>query len=119
MALAPSRRHLKELRDRHPRRVPVLLTCETPRLQLQKNKLLVPKDLSIMKLLWMLRKRLPLRDSEALFVYTTQKTLVCGSVTMHDLHCSHAEDGVLHLVYATENTFGGSETAVEGHEARG
>lgn len=77
---------------------------DTPRVD--KEKFLVPFDLTISHLAFVVRKRLRMDSSTALFLLVNGN-LPTSSSTMATLYDSHAsEDGFLYIVYTTENTFG-------------
>ena len=91
----------------HPNRIPVIAeaaTPETPRCD--KEKFLVPPDLTAAQFLFVLRKRIRLTSQDALFLLVAN-TVPPASAAMWELHGRHAEtDGFLYVVYTRENTFG-------------
>ena len=73
---------------------------------IDKQKFLVPNDLTIAQFLFVIRKRLQMKASEALFLYVNGRCLSGGQLIC-TIHANHkSEDGFLYLVYALENTFG-------------
>lgn len=88
-------------------RVPVIAEVgsrETPRSD--KEKFLVPRDLTISQFLFVLRKRIRLAAKDSLFLLVNE-TMVPASTTMRELYERHVEpDGFLYITYTIENTFG-------------
>ena len=88
-------------------RIPVIMErngIDTPRID--KEKFLVPFDLTVSQLMFVARRRLKMDSSKALFLLING-TLPPSSTTMSSLYDKHAsEDGFMYVVYTTENTFG-------------
>ena len=95
--------------DKYDTRVPIIVTPHnTSKLAIiDKNKYLVPHDLTIGQFLHVIRKRIKLGPSESIFLYVNDNILPPTSSTMVSLYKSHKdEDGFLYLSYCGENTFG-------------
>ena len=73
---------------------------------IDKKKFLIPKDLTIGQFMYVLRKRIKLQSSEAIFIFINnilpQSTATIGSI--YDKYQN--EDGFLYMNYSGENTFG-------------
>lgn len=98
-----------DIRTRQPDRVPVI--CEKGESssipQIDKIKFLVPSDLTTGQFLYVIRKRMNMSSSQALFVLTERGTMPPTSATIMEIYSKDkAEDGFLYLVYTGENTFG-------------
>lgn len=73
---------------------------------IDKHKYLVPKELTVGQLLFVIRKRIHLSPEQAIFFYINH-TLPSSSVTLESLYATHRdEDGFLYIRYTGENTFG-------------
>ena len=97
-----------KLRNRYPDRIPVLVDrARRTDPILDKNKFLVPSDLTVGQLVYTVRKRLTkdLKPADALFFFINN-TLVPTSALVSQIYCEHAQNGFLRIVYSTENTFG-------------
>ena len=71
-----------------------------------KCKYLVPKDMTMGQFLFVIRKRIKIEASKALFIMV-DNNMVTGSSNLsiiYDDHCD--EDGFLYITYTSENTFG-------------
>jgi GABA(A) receptor-associated protein len=77
---------------------------------IDKKKYLVPADLTIGQLVYVIRKRVNLRPESAIFVFVNGNTLPPTSALMSTIYKDHADaDGFLDVVYSGESTFGGAE----------
>lgn len=80
-------------------------TCKSL-INLPKNKFLVPNTLSAEQLIVLIRRKLTLKPSEALFFYVNRK-MISGQQIIGDIYKKHkSEDGLLYVKYASENCFG-------------
>lgn len=97
------------IRIKYPERVPVIIEKE-PGAQvgdLDKKKFLIPSDISISQLMWIIRKRISLPHEKALFLYVGRTIpLACASVGQI-YEENKDEDGFLYVSFSGENTFGG------------
>ena len=102
----------EKIRTKYPDRVAVICEkVEGSRVpQVDKTKYLVPKSLTVGQFVYVIRRRVKLDASQALFVMTASGTMLPTSSTIAQIREEHQdEDGFLYLVYSGENAFG-SET---------
>ena len=95
----------QKLREKYPNRFPVIVEKNKKCKNLQdidKKKFLVPEDLTVGQFVYIIRKRIKLEPSEALYLYCNN-TLPSTSTLMNAV-CSH--DDFTYFVYSKENTFG-------------
>lgn len=95
--------------EKFPGRIPVIVeraaNAKTIPL-IDKNKFLVPADLTLSQFIFVIRKRLVLPPEQALFLFVGN-TLSTTSVLMKELYSKHKEeDGFMYVKYCGENTFG-------------
>ena len=94
---------------RYPDKIPIILTmCEqcTNLPPLVKNKYIVPKDISIAQFLFIIRKKLNINESMAIFFFCKKK-LIPTSKKLEDIYDEYKEDnGFVYFEYTSENTFG-------------
>ena len=110
----PFEKRQKEASDilkKHPNRVPVI--CEKNEksniASIDKKKFLVPNDLTTGQFLYVIRKRMKMAPSEALFLMTEKGCLPSTSSTLNDIYIKNkSDDGFLYFTYTGENTFGHS-----------
>ena len=99
-----------KVREKYPDRVCII--CErSPRAgdigKLDKYKYLVPKNLTVGQFTFIIRKKLTIDSSQAIFLFVNNNILPPVSKEMGQLYEEYKDnDGLLYLLYATENTFG-------------
>lgn len=93
---------------RHPGYVPAILergNDDAPRID--REKFLLPRDLTAAQLHFVVRRRLKMGPSEALFLLCHGCTLGGNDYTVGQLHETRRdEDGFLYICYTLEHTFG-------------
>ena len=104
------RNEATRVRDKHPDRIPVICgrhaSC-TSIPEIEKSKYLVCRDLTIGQFIFVLRKRLRIHPSHAIFIYTESGNMPSCMEQIHHLdQVERNMDGFLYLGYAAENTFG-------------
>jgi GABA(A) receptor-associated protein len=93
---------------KYPERIPVI--CEkktggnTP--DIDKNKYLVPNDLTIGQFLFVLRKHIKLMSTEALYLFVNGSIPPTSELIQNVYARNKDPDGFVYFVYACENTFG-------------
>jgi len=100
-----------KVRERHPDRLPVICEkVEGSQIQdLDKNKFLVPSDLTVGQFVLVVRKRVMLEPEKAIFLFIGDAVPPNGA-HMSDLYAKHKdEDGFLYVKYSGENTFGADQ----------
>ena len=98
----------RKIMDKYPDKVPIIVnhhkSCTLKKID--KNKYLVPKDITMSQFTYIIRKRLVLNNSEAIFIYINN-VLIPSSNTIGEIYNDHHDsDGFLYVVYTNENTFG-------------
>jgi len=94
--------------NKHPDRIPIIV-CKADNCTLadiDKQKYLVPKDMNLGQFIYVIRKRIKLQPSEALFILVNQ-ALQPSNKSIQDIYEGNKdEDGFLYITYSSENTFG-------------
>jgi len=100
----------QRIREKYPNRVPIV--CQKhPSAQkdvptLAKNKYLVPSDLTVAQFMYVIRKRIKMKPSTALFMFINDQLPVAADL-VGGVYAKHkSDDGFLYVYYAAENTFG-------------
>jgi GABA(A) receptor-associated protein len=93
---------------KYPNRIPVI--CERAERstiqQIDKQKYLVPADLTVGQFAYVIRKRLKLTPEIAIFILVNN-TFPSTSTTLSTLYEQHKDsDGYIYLEYSGESTFG-------------
>ena len=102
----------QRIRAKYPDRVPIIVerhqgaAADTP--QIDKQKFLVPRELTMGQFVFIVRKRLNVAAGKAIFVMTEGGVLVPTAHMMGtvDEQYGNDDDGFCYLVYSSENTFG-------------
>lgn len=99
----------ERIRKKFPDRIPVIVerntNCTTVPV-VDKNKYLVPSDLTIGQFVYVVRRRIKLSPEQAIFVFVGNHLPPTAS-PMSSIYDSHkASDGFLYITYSGENTFG-------------
>ena len=74
--------------------------------QLDKNKFLAGHDMSMGQFVYVIRKRLKLKQSEAIFLFVNNTLIPSGELLQKVYQENKAEDGFLYVYFSMENTFG-------------
>jgi GABA(A) receptor-associated protein len=97
--------------SRYPDRFPII--CERKEGSndtipvLDKRKYLVPRDLTVGQFIYVIRKRMSLEGSKALFLFTNDRTIPPTSALISTVYeTKKNEDKFLYLFYTGESTFG-------------
>ncbi len=95
---------------KYPDRIPVIVERSTKSSDdcpdIDKNKYLVPKDLTIGQFIYVIRKRMNLPAEKAIFLFMNG-TIPSTSSIFSNLYKDHKdEDSFLYITYSFENTFG-------------
>ena len=104
------------LMNKHPGRVPIIIhpkpNTKTP--EISKHNYLVAGDMTMAQFTCILRKRIQLKPTQAIFIFV-DNTLVPNSSIISELYSQYADsDKFLYMIYACEATFG----APPGHRPR-
>lgn len=80
--------------------------------ELDRRKFLVPPHLTMGQFVYVVRKRISVEASQALYMYISGNILVPTAHTISLVYNEHKDDdGFLYVTYSGENTFGGNEDA--------
>lgn len=103
----------EKIMKKYPGRVPVIvekdIKSKIP--DLDKTKFLVPMELTIGQLLYVIRKRIKISPEKAIFIFTSN-ILPPTSAEISSIYEKYRdEDGFLYCTISGENTFGNVENA--------
>jgi GABA(A) receptor-associated protein len=107
----PFEQRLKEstlIRQKYPERIPIIVekasSSNAP--DIDKTKFLTPTDLTISQFVYVIRKRIKLREQEAIFLFINE-SIPCTSDYLGKVYDENKdEDGFLYINYSSENVFG-------------
>ena len=99
----------ENIRKKYPNRIPVIVEksskCKDIN-EIDKNKFLVPEDLTIGQFIFVIRKRLKITPEKALFIFINNKLVPTHSLMSQIYSDEKDEDNFLYIDYSSENTFG-------------
>ncbi|XP_037962941.2 autophagy-related protein 8 [Plutella xylostella] len=101
---------VQAIRNRFPNKVPLYVerySGEREVAELERKKFLVPQELTMSQFLYIIRTKMKLKDSQALYLTVNNKILASHSMSMAQAYAQfRADDGLLHLTYASQQVFG-------------
>lgn len=90
--------------EKYPNRVPVM--CYKNKSTKCEQKFIVPKDLTSAQFLYIMRRRIKIDSKVALFLFINGE-IPPSTSTFNDLYEQYSDkNGILHVTYSEENTFG-------------
>ena len=109
MQLSVSQRNAKyvQIKQKYPERLPVICLNGPNCRVLERNKYLVPEQLTVAEFIFVIRQRLGMNKNHALMLLCNNY-LLRATDTMVQVHRMHSTDidGYLYITYVKENTFG-------------
>ena len=98
----------QKIRTKYPDRVPIIVEKEgnSDIAEIDKKKYLVPSDLTMGQFQYVLRKRIKLDQTKALFIFINNTLPPTSSLISQIYDDKKDEDGFLYVTYSSENTFG-------------
>ena len=99
---------LDDLKLKYPDRIPVYVKRKenSDIDEVPKPKYLVPKEMTMGNMIYVIRKNIKLKSDKAMFVFIDSK-LVTNTQTMGELYNQNKNaDGFLYIIYSAESTFG-------------
>ena len=98
----------RKIKEKYPDMLPVIVSKIRPdkRDELSQCKFLVPKGLHFFRLSRVIKRKLEMKQEEALFLYINNQ-MNSSNILMIDVYLQHKkDDGFLYVMYGTESTFG-------------
>ena len=98
----------KKVIEKYPDRIPIIVQKDrNSEIQdIDKTKFLVPRNMTISQFAFIIRKRIKLEPSQAIFI-TINHHLVSSSKTISEIYNDDKDaDGFIYFTYTGENTFG-------------
>jgi len=96
--------------SKYSNRIPIIIersynSTNVPKIN--RKKFLVPSDLSMGQLMYIIRKRIQLQPYEAIYLFVNNSILIPTNQMMSNIYNKYKDDdGFLYITYAGENTFG-------------
>lgn len=94
-----------KIRTKYPDKIPII--CEVSKdIVLDKNKYLVPNDLTAGQFIYVIRKKMKLLPEQSVFIFINKTLPPSGELLSEIYKSSKDEDGFLYIYVAMESTFG-------------
>lgn len=96
------------IRKKYPDRIPIIVNKHHSShvQEISQKKFLVPDDFTIGQFCFVIRRKIQLNESTALFIFINNN-IPSHSKTLNELYETYkSKDGYLYCTYASENTFG-------------
>lgn len=103
---------INKLIEKFPDKVPIIFNPSTQKTKkIDKQKFLVPRNLIMSELIYIIRKRIKLDPSESIFMFVEDKNnnkhIVSTNMIVSQAYENYKkQDNILYVTYANENTFG-------------
>jgi GABA(A) receptor-associated protein len=97
------------IRQKYPDRIPVIIEnyAHSTLKMLDKTKFLVPIDLTIGQLSYVIRKRIRLLSSDSLFLFVDKNIVPPSCAILQSIFANHQDpDGFLYIIICEQATFG-------------
>ncbi|XP_026854982.2 gamma-aminobutyric acid receptor-associated protein-like 1 [Electrophorus electricus] len=102
------RREGETVRAKYPNKIPIIVEraarSQVP--ELEQNKYLVPSDLTVGQLFFLIRLRVSMRPEEALFFFVKNSIPPSSSPLAAVYEEHHEEDLFLYITYSNESVYG-------------
>jgi len=98
----------RNIRLKYPNRIPIFVSrsCNNNCPKIDRNKYLVPNDLTLGQFMFVIRKRLKLNSEDAIYLFINNKVPPTSSLLSQIYEHNKSKDGFLYIVYSGESTFG-------------
>ena len=94
---------------KYPERIPIIVeksaTCNSIK-EIDRNKFLVPADITMGQFMHIIRNRIKLDSSQAMYLFINNRMTTTSEMIAQTYHNYKDEDGFLYVTYAGESTFG-------------
>ena len=90
---------------KYKERVPIIADCKQG-ININKNKYIVPRDLTIGQFLYILKKRINIEPTQSIFLISNNVLLINTDTIATVYNKFKDEDGFLYICISLENTFG-------------
>ena len=98
-----------KIKKKYPDKIPVIISksemCKSLE-KINRNKYLIPHDLLVGQLMYIVKKKISLEPHKAIFLFCNNN-IISTSTTVGEIYNKNQnQDGFLYVEYTSENTFG-------------
>ena len=99
--------YASKILSKYPDKVPVIFKSSNLSPQLDKRKFIIPRDLQVSQLLYIIRQKVKLHPEKGLFLFFGKNNIANTSMLLSEAYENFKDkDGILYATYSIENTFG-------------
>lgn len=91
--------------SKYPQKVPIIVDCKKE-LKLDKNKYIVPNDLTVGQFMYILKKRININHEQSIFLLCNNQLVINTELINNLFNRQKDYDGFLYIIILLENTFG-------------
>ena len=95
----------QKIMSKYPQRVPIIVDCKKE-LKLDKNKYIVPNDLTVGQFMYILKKRININHEQSIFLLCNNQLVINTELINNLFNRQKDYDGFLYIIISLENTFG-------------
>lgn len=114
--LSQRKKESQDLINSHPGKIPVIIKPESSirnHFQIQQSRFLVPSLYSFHEFIFLIRKRLQLKQSESLYISVGLNSFPSLSRSLSSIYSEYKDpDGFLYMNYSSEATWGTHDVIV-------
>ena len=100
-------KEFNRIKEKYPTRLPIIIEKgDSEKIEIKRNKYLVPYDIIIGNVLNVIRKNLSIDSEKALFLLIDDSMVSVSSMVSQIYENKKSDDGFLYINYYTEKTFG-------------
>jgi len=93
--------------SKYPDKVPVIFNTSSGAPPLDKRKFIMPRDLQVSQLIYIIRQKVKLQPEKGLFLFFGKNNMVSTNMLLSEVYENFKDsDGILYATYSIENTFG-------------
>jgi GABA(A) receptor-associated protein len=98
----------KKIRNKYENKIPIIVEPSKSGTlpKIDKCKFLIPEHMTLAQFLYVLRRRIKLSETEAIFIFVGNILPPTSALLSNLYEENKNEDGFLYLTYCNENTFG-------------
>lgn len=98
---------IEKMLKKYPDKVPVIFRpSKISDSEISKQKFLVPRDITISELIYIVKKRISIPPEKAIFIYIDTIMPNLNSIVSENYEKYKNKDDILYISYSIENTFG-------------
>jgi GABA(A) receptor-associated protein len=97
----------KKILMKYPDKVPVIFSNSPGTPPIDKRKFIMPRDLQISQILYIIRKKIKLEPHQGIFLYFGKNNMANSNLLLSEVYeLFKDKDDILYATYSIENTFG-------------